>query len=185
MNSRLVLLPLVIVLLAVSSQTAPVPSVVAQAQSDSQQQIASVLNQWSTDWEARDAVAISALYAQDAIIYPAINRRINPLDATGDFKGPSAIRDYFKQLFERLADPKMGDIVNPGTVEKSEDLAFDDGTVRYLLKGKCKPSDPGDGPCVVKGYNLTVLRRGSEAKWLIVRQTFTQIGLGSTIYTPH
>jgi ketosteroid isomerase-like protein len=185
MNSRLVLLPLAIVRLAVSIQTASVPSVIAQAQSDSPQQIASVLEHWSTDWEARDADAISALYAQDAIIYPAINRRINPLDTAGDFKGPYAIRDYFKQVFERLADPKMGDIVNPGTFEKSEDLAFDDGTVRYLLKGKCKPSDPGDGPCVVKGYNLTVLNRSSNGKWLIVRQTFTQIGLGSTIYTPH
>jgi ketosteroid isomerase-like protein len=185
MNSRLVLLALVIVLLAASNQSFSVPSAIARTPSDSQQQIAIVLSEWSTDWEARDADAISALYAQDAIIYPAIDRRVDAQGTGGDFKGPYAIRDYFKQLFERLADPKMGDIVNPGTVEKSEDLAFDDGTYRHLLKGKCKPSDPGDGPCVVKGYILTVLKRGSSGKWLIVRQSFTQLGLGSTIYTPH
>jgi ketosteroid isomerase-like protein len=184
MNSRRVLIVLVLACLA-AVRTLPLQPAIAQTASDSPQQIASVLEQWSMDWEARNADAISKLYTQDAVIYPAINRRVNPLDTAGDFKGPYAIRDYFKQLFEKLADAKMGDIVNPGTVEKSDFLAFDDGTIRYLLKGRCKPSDPGDGPCVVKGYNLTVLKRGSDGKWLIVRQTFTQIGLGSTIYTPH
>jgi ketosteroid isomerase-like protein len=185
MNSRLVLLPLVFVLVAVFIQTAPVPSVIAQSQSDSQQQIASVLDKWSVDWKARDAEAISELYAQDAIIYPAIDRRVNSQDTGGDFKGPYAIRDYFEQLFVRLADPKIGEFVRHEIAEESADMAFDDGFVQYLVNGKCKPSDPGDGPCVLKGYNLTVLKRSSNGKWLIVRQSFTQIGLGSTIYTPH
>jgi ketosteroid isomerase-like protein len=180
MNSRLVLIVLVVAFLAVSVPTQPVQSVIAQTPSDSHQQIASVLDQWSMDWKARDADAIAALYAQDAIIYPAIDRRV---DAQG--AEPYAIRDYFKQLFEQLADPKMGEIVNPPSSEQSGDLAFNDGFVQYLVKGKCKPSDPGDGPCVVKGYNLAVLKRGSDGKWLIVRQSFTQIGLGSSIYTPH
>jgi ketosteroid isomerase-like protein len=136
------------------------------------------------DWTARDADAIAALYAQDAIIYPAINGRVDAQGTGGDFKGPYAIRDYFKQLFERLADPKKGEIFNlSGSAEQSGDLAFHDGFVQYLLKGKCKPSDPGDGPCVAKGYILTVLKRGPNGKWPIVRQSFTQIGLGSTIYT--
>jgi ketosteroid isomerase-like protein len=185
MNSRLVLLALIIVLLAASNQTLSVPSAIAQTPSDSHQQIASVLAEWSMDWKARDAEAISTLYAQDAVINPAIDRRISPQDTVGDFTGPNATRNYFKQFFERLADPKIGDIINYRPAEESGNLAFSDGFIQYLVQGKCKPSDPGDGPCVLKGYNLTVLKRSSNGRWLIVRQSFTQIGLGSTIYTPH
>jgi ketosteroid isomerase-like protein len=185
MNSRPVLLFFVVALLATSIQTVFPHLLIAQSGSDAQAQIASVLDQWSVDWKARDAGAISALYAQDAIIYPAIDRRVNPQDTVGDFKGPYAIRDYFEQLFDRLADPKIGEFVRHELAEESADLAFDDGFVQYLVRGKCKPSDPGDGPCVFKGYNLTILKRSSNGKWLIVRQSFTQIGLGSTIYTPH
>jgi|HubBroStandDraft_6_1064221.scaffolds.fasta_scaffold315515_2 ketosteroid isomerase-like protein len=185
MNSRPVLLFFVVALLAAPIQIVIPQLVIAQTGLDSQAKIASVLDEWSVDWKARDAGAISELYAQDAIIYPAIDRRVNPQDAVGDFKGPHAIRDYFEQLFVRLADPKIGEFVRHELAEQSADMAFDDGFVQYLVKGKCKPSDPGDGPCVLKGYNLTVLKRGSNGKWLIVRQSFTQIGLGSTIYTPH
>jgi ketosteroid isomerase-like protein len=185
MHSRPVLIFLVLACLAASVRTLPLQPAIAQTASDSQQ-IASVLDQWLMGWKVRDADAISALYTQDAVIYPAINRRVDAQGAGGDFSGPYAIRDYFRQLFERLDDPKKGEIFNPpGSAEQSGDLAFDDGFVQYLVKGKCKPSDPGDGPCVVKGYNLTILRRSSNGKWLIVRQSFTQIGLGSTIYTPH
>jgi ketosteroid isomerase-like protein len=185
MNSRFVLIVVVVAFLAVSVRTLPVQSVIAQTSSDSQQQISNVLNDWSMDWKARDAEAISALYARDAIINPAIDRRINPQDTVGDFKGPSAIRDYFRQFFERLADPKIGEFINYERAQESGDLAYSDGFIQYLVIGKCKPTDPGDGPCVVKGYNLTVLKCGSDGKWLIVRQSFTQIGLGSTIYKPH
>jgi ketosteroid isomerase-like protein len=186
MNFRLVLLPLIAVLLVAPIRTHSTQWATAQTLSDSQQQISSVLNEWLIDWKARDAEAISGLYAQDAILYPAINRRVEAQGTGGDFNGPYAIRDYFKQLFERLADPKTGEILNPpGSAEQSGGLAFDDGFVQYLVKGKCKPSDPGDGPCVLKTYNLTVLKRSSDGKWLIVRQSFTQVGLGSTIYTPH
>lgn len=184
MNSRPMLLLVVVALLGASIQTVFPQLVIAQTKSDAQVQIASVLDQWSVDWKARDAGAISELYAQDAIIYPAIDRRVNLQDTVGDFKGPTAIRDYFAQLFDRLADPKIGEFVRHELAEQSADLAFDDGFAQYLVKGKCKPSDPGDGPCVLKGYNLTIISRSSNGKWLIVRQSFTQIGLGSTIYTP-
>ena len=185
MNSRPVLIVLMLACLAALVRTLPLQPAAAQTVSDSRQQIASVLDKWSVDWKARDARAISELYAQDAIIYPAIDRRVNPQDTVGDFKGPNAIRDYFEQLFVRLADPKIGEFVRHELAEESADMAFDDGFVQYLVNGKCKPSDPGDGPCVLKGYNLTLLKRSSDGRWLIVRQSFTQIGLGSTIYTPH
>jgi ketosteroid isomerase-like protein len=185
MNSRPVLLLLIVMLLAAPIQTAPVQSVPAQTPSDSKQRVSSVLDKWSKYWKARDADAIAALYAPDAIVCPAVGRRINPKDTIGDFQGPKAIRDYFKPFFERLADPKIGDFVIPGPPEDSQDLAFDDGFLQYLISGKCRPADVGDGPCVMKGFFLMVLKRGSDGRWLIVRQTFTQIGLGSTIYTPH
>jgi ketosteroid isomerase-like protein len=184
MRPRLVLLLLVILLLAAPIQTVPAQVASTQAESNSQQQISAVLKEWSRDWKARDAEAISALYAPDAVFCPAIGPRVDPRDAAGDFKGPHAIRDYFRQLFERLADPKIGDFVVPSPAQESGDLAFDDEFVQYLVKGKCRPSDAGDGPCVLKSYDLIVLQRSSGSKWQIVRHSFTQIGLGSTIYTP-
>jgi ketosteroid isomerase-like protein len=184
MKPYLVLLFLAVLFLATPIQTMPAQSASAQNPSDSSQQVSSVLQEWSKDWKARDADSISALYSQDAIVYPAVDTRVNPRDAVGDFKGPNAIRDYFRQLFERLADPKRGDFVIPSPAQVSAGMAFDDGFLQYLVMGKCQPSDVGDGPCVLKGFNLTVLARGSDGKWLILRQSFTQIGLGSTIYTP-
>ena len=184
MKPHLVLFFLAVLSLAVPIQTAPARSVSSQNQSDSAQQVLSVLQEWSKDWKARDADSISALYDQNAIVYPAAERRVSPRDTVGDFKGPDAIKDYFRQLFERLADPKTGDFVVPSPAQLSGGMAFDDGVLQYLVKGKCHPSDPGDGPCVLKGFNLTVLRRDSDGKWLILRQSFTQIGLGSTIYKP-
>ncbi|HLW99247.1 MAG TPA: hypothetical protein VKR82_11420 [Candidatus Acidoferrales bacterium] len=171
MKPHFVILFLAVLSLAAPIHTEPTQSVSSQNPSDSAQQVLRVLQEWSKDWKARDADSISALYAQDAIVYPAVDRPGNP-------------KDYFGQLFERLADPKIGDIVSSGTAQVSGDMAFDDGGIQYLVKGKCHPSDPGDGPCVLKGYNLTVLRRNSDGRWLILRQSFTQIGLGSTIYTP-
>jgi hypothetical protein len=184
MKPYLVLLFLTVLFLATPIQNVPAQSAPPQDPSDSAQQVSNVLQEWSKDWKARDADSISALYSQDAIVYPAVDRRVNPHDAVGDFKGPGAIRDYFRQLFERLADPKTGDFVAPSPARISAGMAFDDGFLQYLVKGKCQPSSVGDGPCVLKGYNLTVLTRGSDGKWLILRQSFTQIGLGSTIYTP-
>lgn len=89
MNSRPVLLFFVVALLATSIQTVFPHLLIAQSGSDAQAQIASVLDQWSVDWKARDAGAISALYAQDAIIYPAIDRRVNPQDTVGILKDPT------------------------------------------------------------------------------------------------
>lgn len=180
MKSHLVLLLLAVLCLAAPIQTTPAQSVTPP--SDSAQQVSRVLHEWSKDWMARDADSISALYAQDAIIYPALDRAVSRTGA--DFNGPNAIRDYFRQLFKRLADPK-GDKADPGLPQASEGLAFDDGFLQYEVRGKCQPSkDVGGGPCVLKGYSLTVLGRGSDSKWLILRQSFTQLGLGSTIYTP-
>jgi len=171
MKPHFVIIFLAVLYLAAPIHTAPAQSVSSQNPLDSAQQVFHVLQEWSKDWNARDADSISALYAQDAIVYPAVGRPGNP-------------RDYFRQLFERLADPKIGDFTEPGPPQVSGDVAFEDGGIQYLVKGKCHPSDPGDGPCVLKGFNLTVLRRDSDGKWLILRQSFSQIGLGSTIYKP-
>jgi ketosteroid isomerase-like protein len=183
MKTLLVILFLLAVFLAAPIQTESAQVAAAQIASNSRRQISNLLDEWSKDWIARDAEAIPALYAQDAMIYPAVDRRVNPRDTVGDIRGPHAIRDYFKQLFERLADPKVGDYIAPAHVEESGDLAYDAGFIQYLVKGKCQPLDAGDGPCVLKGYKLMVLKRSSGGGWLIVTQSFTQIGLGSTIYT--
>jgi ketosteroid isomerase-like protein len=151
------------------------------------QQISSVLDEWAKDWKARDADAIAGLYAQDAVIYTA-SARIDPRDTIGDFPGPNAVRNYFKQFFDRLADPKIGDFVVPNHPQSSQDLAFDDGLLQYLMRGKCRPEDIGDGPCVIKGFFSVVLKRSSDGRWLIALQSFPQMGQkgsGSTIYTPH
>jgi ketosteroid isomerase-like protein len=176
MKPHFVILFLAVLSLAAPIHAAPAQSVSSQNPSDSAQQVLRVLQEWSKDWKARDADSISALYAQDAVVYPAVDRRVSP--------GPDSIRDYFRQLFERLADPKIGDFVSSGPAQVSGYMAFDDGGIQYLVKGKCHPSDPGDGPCVLKGYYLTILRRYSDGRWLILRQSFSQIGLGSTIYKP-
>jgi ketosteroid isomerase-like protein len=169
MKPHFVILLLAVLSLAAPIHTAPAQSASSRNPSDSAQQVSSVLQEWSKDWKARDADSISALYAQDAVVYPAVD-------------GPGNPRDYFRQLFERLADPKIGDIMGFNSAQVAGDMAFDDGGIQYLVKGKCHQSDPGNGPCVLKGYNLTVLRRDSDGRWLILRQSFSQIGLGSTIY---
>jgi ketosteroid isomerase-like protein len=175
MKPYLVLLFPAVLFLATPIQAVPAQSASAQNPSDSAQQVSSVLQEWSKDWKARDADSISALYSQDAVVYPAVDTRVD---------GPKAIRDYFRQLFERLADPGLGDFAIPSPAQVSAGIAFDDGFLQYLVRGKCQPSDVGDGPCVLKGFSLNVLARGSDGKWLILRQSFTQIGLGSTIYKP-
>jgi ketosteroid isomerase-like protein len=172
-NSRLVLILLIIMLLAAPIQTVP-------AETDPSQQISGVMDEWAKDWKARNPEAIAALYAQDAVLYRAIGGGIAQTTSA-----PHAIGDFFERFFVGLADPKKGDFISHAEPHVLGDLAFDDGGLQYLANGKCRPGDVGDGPCVIKGYYLTVLQRGSDGKWLIVRQTFTQIGLGSTIYTPH
>jgi hypothetical protein len=88
MKPYLVLLFLTVLFLATPIQNVPAQSAPLQDPSDSAQQVSNVLQEWSKDWKARDADSISALYSQDAIVYPAVDRRVNPHDAVGDFKGP-------------------------------------------------------------------------------------------------
>ena len=165
MYSRLVLLPLVVLFLGVSIQPASSQSA-GQTPSNSLQQSSALLKEWSVAWKTRDADAIAALYSSDAVIYPADHARINPRDEIGDFHGPDAIRDYFKQVFEGLATDGGADFIIPLQSEESQNLSVDDTFLQFRIKGEC-------GRCIVKGFSLMVLHQhGSDGKWLIVRQSF-------------
>jgi hypothetical protein len=168
-KSRIFLILLVAILFAFATPTQTVPAETVPAQ-----QISSVMDEWAKEWKARNPAAITALYAPDAVIYLASGGTVMPHDR--------AIGDFFERFFAGLADPKRGDFISHSIPHVSGESGFDDGGLQYLVNGKCRPGDIGDGPCVIKGYFLTVFQRGSDGGWLIVRQAFSQ-GQGSTIYS--
>jgi ketosteroid isomerase-like protein len=173
MRSRIFLILSVAILFAFATPTQTVP-----AETDPAQQISSVMDEWAKDWQARNPGAIAALYAPDAAIYRATDGVVGETLAQHE-----AIPNFFQRFFAGLADPKRGDAVSHSAPQVVGDLAFDDGVLVYVANGKCTPRAVGEGPCVIKGYYLTVLRRGPDNKWLIVRQALSQIGEGSTIYS--
>jgi ketosteroid isomerase-like protein len=160
---------LIAALSAVPFQTPP-----AQTPSSSPQQISNVLDEWSAGWKTRNPEALRALYTHNAKFFPAVDRSV---------VGQDAIGDYFKNFFTQLDDSMIshGENISQEAPEISGELAYSNGVIMYFTKGKCRAEDSGGGPCVVKGYDLIVLKRGEDGKWRIVRQSLTQIGWGSTV----
>jgi uncharacterized protein (TIGR02246 family) len=109
---------------------------------------------WAKAYNAGDAKAISALYAEQAVLLPP------GAPAT---KGNAAINAYFAKDTAESAKAGVTFTLDPKSdVGISGDLGWESGT--YAVKAK-------SGASVEVGKYLTVYKK-SDGKWLIIRDTW-------------
>lgn len=148
---------LVAALLAAPIHTAPY-----ETRPDSAPQVSAVREEWVRDWKARNFEGLRALYDQDAVFLPAVGQSV---------RGPNAIGDYLKQVINST----YGDLIVQGSGEASGNLAYDAGSIQYIINDDPAAIAKGYYNSVVKGYYLMVLKQNSEGKWLIVHHALTEI----------
>lgn len=169
MVPRRLILALAAMLIAVAFETLP-----AQNSSDSAKEIATIREQWVTNWNAQKLEPIVKLYAQDAVLLPSTGERI---------EGRGAIENYLKRVMESSLHNL---IVTSISVEDSGKLAFDSGNFQDTVKGGGggiggkagvggKAGFGGGGSRQVRGSYLIVLKRGPDRRWLIAQHASTEV----------
>ena len=135
---------------------APAVSAPAQSQSDATAPIKALHEQWANDWRNRDIVNLRALYAEDAVLFRADDSTIEGRDKIGDQLQKMIEVSPSNNSFFFVAD----------SVGASGDIAYDSGFIQYW---------PSDRTAPVKGNYILILKRDEAGKWLISRQSMTQI----------
>lgn len=116
--------------------------------------IHAITRAWEKAYNAGDAKAVSALYAEQAVLLPP---------GASAAKGKAAIEAYFvKDTAESAKAGVTFSIAANSDVGTSGDLAWESGT--YAVKAK-------SGASVEVGKYLTVYKK-SGGKWLIIRDTW-------------
>jgi uncharacterized protein (TIGR02246 family) len=149
MNTRRLLLVLVVTLLELSAT-----SYLAKAnEPDGARTPSEVREQWASCWRAGNVEGLHSLYAEDAVLLPAAGSLVD---------GRSDIGKYL----EHLINTSGWRMIQTEEPEASEDLAYDNGAVEYYSEIE---------KTVVKGFYLMVMKRDSQGRWHIVRQSLTEI----------
>ena len=136
----------------------PPATAAAPASAADKEAVHAVIVSWFKAYNARDADAISALYADDAV-----------LSAPGapSARGAAAIKEAFRK--DMAAATKAGIANNAGTSDEigvSGDLAWEWNTYSAADKS---------GKVVEKGKYVTVFER-RNGKWLIIRDIWNSDG---------
>jgi len=126
----------------------------AAAASTDEAAIHAITQAWVKAYNAADANAVSALYAEQAVLLPPGAKAA---------KGKAAIQAYFAKDTAESAKAGVTFSVDPKSdVGTSGDLAWESGA--YAVKAK-------SGASVEIGKYLTVYKK-SGGKWLIIRDTW-------------
>jgi uncharacterized protein (TIGR02246 family) len=112
--------------------------------------IGEVRSQFQTAYNAGDATALAALFADDAVSMP---------DHHASVEGKAAIQQHLSEIFTEYT----GNIsITPGDTEVSGDMAHEPGTYTLTLTPK------GQGnPVMENGKYLVVLKRQGDGSWKI------------------
>jgi ketosteroid isomerase-like protein len=109
---------------------------------------------WAAAWTAKNADAVTALYASDAMFFTT---------QRGSVSGRVALRKLFGQALAAAA-PRIE--LHANMTEASGNLGFDSGTYRETLTA-------ASGTFDVRGSYLMVLRRTGPG-WSIVQHMWTE-----------
>ncbi|HKM90332.1 MAG TPA: nuclear transport factor 2 family protein [Candidatus Acidoferrales bacterium] len=151
-----------------------VESLPAQSSSNSAKEIATIREQWVTNWNAKNLEPIVKLYAQDAVLLPSTGQRIEGRDAIGNY-------------LKRVMVSSTGNLsVTSVSEEDAGKLAFDSGSFQDAVKAGGggiggnggiggRGGIGGGGQRRVEGNYLIVLKRGPGGKWLIVQHASTEV----------
>jgi len=107
-------------------------------------------NQYIAAYNAGDAAAVAALYADDAISMPDHHAAL-----TGKAEIESYLRDTFGKYNSNIT-------ITPGETEVMGDVAHEHGTFTVSMT----PKDGGNAMTDTGKY-LVILKRGSDGRWLL------------------
>jgi uncharacterized protein (TIGR02246 family) len=118
----------------------------------SQQEIASLFDNWNQALQTRDPKQVAALYAQDGILLPTVSNQVR--------HNPAEIEDYFVNF---LAKGPAGKI-DEANIRVFGDLAINSGVYTFTF---------ADGAVVQARY--TFVYRWDGEQWLIVEHHSSQM----------
>ncbi len=118
----------------------------------SQQEIASLFDNWNQALQTRDPKQVAALYAQDGILLPTVSNQVR--------HNPAEIEDYFVHF---LAKGPAGKI-DEANIRIFGDLAINSGVYTFTF---------ADGAVVQARY--TFVYRWNGEQWLIVEHHSSQM----------
>jgi uncharacterized protein (TIGR02246 family) len=101
-------------------------------------------------YNAGDAAAVAALFAEDAVSMP---------DHRAALVGRAAIESYFRDVFMQFSASVS---VTPGETDVTGDVAHEHGTFSVTLTPKA-----GGSATTETGNYLVVLKKGSDGNWLV------------------
>jgi uncharacterized protein (TIGR02246 family) len=116
---------------------------------------AGTTERWSQDWNAKRLEPVLAAYAPDAVFLTATGARV---------AGHAQIREVFKRAFAS-ATTDMRLRATGG--DASGDLAYETGDYEESIAGET-------GRRELKGSYVTILKRGTDGRWLIVQHAWTE-----------
>lgn len=108
-------------------------------------------NQFLTAYNAGDAAAVGALYADDAVYQP---------DHHAAVSGKAAITQYYQEAFGQAA---LNVTIVPGETERRGDMAHEHGTFTVTVTPKS-----GGNAMTDRGNYLVIFRRGADGSWKVV-----------------
>ncbi len=114
--------------------------------------IESMAAEWKTAYNAGDAAAVAALYAEDATLLP---------DGRDIVSGPDALREYWAWEISNLPEGATIDL-EVVAVNGSGDLAYEIG--RFTVTADAEPID--------EGKYLAVWRHEPDGSWKLVVDTW-------------
>jgi uncharacterized protein (TIGR02246 family) len=110
--------------------------------------IDAVRNQFQTAYNAGDAAAVAALYADDAVMQP---------DHHAAVVGKAAITQYYQDAFSQAA---MNISITPGQTERMGNMAHEHGTFTVTVTPKA-----GGNAMTDQGNYLVILEQGADGVW--------------------
>jgi uncharacterized protein (TIGR02246 family) len=144
MLSRFAVFVPAIVLAAACSGSPEVPTAGDTAPIDD------VRNRYIAGYNAGDAAAVAALFAEDAISMP---------DHHATLEGRAAIESYLRDLFMQYS---ASTTITPGETEVIGDIAHEHGSFTVTLTPKA-----GGTAMTETGKYLVILKKGSDGTWLL------------------
>jgi uncharacterized protein (TIGR02246 family) len=126
---------------------------VAQAASADETAVRALTTSWEKAYNGGDAKAVTALYAEDALLLPP---------GTSGVSGRTALLAYFTKDIAGSKAAGAVFVVNPKTdVGVTGDLGWESGTYKVTVKG-----------AVVETGKFLSVSRKKDGKWLYIRDTY-------------
>jgi len=149
-SSRACLLPIALAaLMSACGGAAPAPEPAAATPGDPAP-INDVRNRYIAAYNAGDAAALAALFAEDAISLP---------DHGSALEGRAAIQKHFETVFSGVT---ANISVTPGDTEVTGDIAHEHGTFSVTVTPKA-----GGAATTETGKYLVVLKREADGAWRV------------------